>query len=90
MNDDSEHKREILAERNLFRDYITNIQDKLAEKNAEIASLRELVGEMAIALSGSLDIVGNVSEYLSLDCGTALRVETYREILAKAREVVKL
>ena len=60
-----------------------------AAHKREIDSLRALVKEMSVALSDSLDIIGNVSEFLSLDCGTALRVETYREILAKAREVCK-
>lgn len=54
-----------------------------------VASLTSLVNELTVALSGSLDIIGNVAEYIEVDCGTMLRVETYREILANAREVCK-
>lgn len=59
---------------------------RLREENA---TLRALVNELDIALSGSLAIIGNVCEYIQADCGTMLRVEAYHEILAKAREVAK-
>lgn len=59
---------------------------RLREENAK---LRALVNDLDIALTGSLDIIGNVCEYIQAACGTMLRVETYREILAKAREVCK-
>lgn len=86
------HKREIekITEENaeLQRMYL-DAKYRVGEKIREIAKRDALIKEMTVALSGSLDIVGNVSEFLSLDYGTMLREETYREILAKAREVVK-
>lgn len=57
---------------------------KLEKENSE---LRASVGDLAVALSGALDIIGNVAEYIEADCGTMNSVETYRETLAKAREV---
>lgn len=67
---------------------LKDCRSKLAAKDEEIAKRDALIKDMTVALSAALDIVGNVSEFLSLDCGTMLRVETHREMLAKAREVL--
>lgn len=67
--------------------------NKVEARDAEIARLRELVGEMADELTGALDDIDSLREYVDSDYGVLLRVdnhvETYDKILAKAREVVK-
>lgn len=87
---ESAHRREkcewaasVTKQKAINRDLV----DEIESLRMDNGSLRALVGDLAVALSGALDIIGNVGEYIEADCGTMNSVEAYRETLAKAREV---